>query len=91
MIKKELFLHKDLVRAQREMDCLEDLATELEMHIGQYNLATAELTVEDIQASLRELKQMKLAKRQSDELRKLVHDLREKNIKAEVIKCYSMV
>lgn len=91
MMKAELFLQKDVVKAQREMDCLEDLVIELQMYISQCNLSTAQLTLEDIEASLRELKQMKEAKRKSDELRKLAHDLREKNIEVEVIKCYSMV
>lgn len=79
----------DAEKAKELLDSVEKSIEEIKAFISGGHWAAADITTETLHKATTELCLLAHAKREHDRLQNLARKLQQKNIAAEVIKCYS--
>ncbi|OMC83333.1 hypothetical protein [Viridibacillus sp. FSL H8-0123] len=84
-MKKENFRAQDQLATQREHDCISDLQLEIRLHIERGNYAAAELCMEDMIVSMKEIRKYRKAKKAHDKMVGMAQMMTERGMKSELI------
>ncbi|WP_312754060.1 hypothetical protein [Rummeliibacillus suwonensis] len=79
------FRPQDWNKAERELNGIDALKRELELHLNHSNFAAAELTAGDIILSLKRIRKLRQAKEEHDRLSELSERLVKSGISVEVV------
>ncbi|MGR6899582.1 hypothetical protein [Rummeliibacillus sp. BSL5] len=82
------FRPRDLEKAKKEHDCIDTLQKQLSIHIERGNYAMAQICMDDINKSLKELCKMRHTKREHDRLVKVAKTMNQRGIKSKVVARY---
>ncbi|QOV10911.1 hypothetical protein [Viridibacillus arvi] len=81
----ENFRAQDKANAQKEHDCIKDLQLEIRLHLERGNYAAAELCMEDMIVSMKEIRKYRKAKRAHDKMFGVAQMLSSRGMNAELI------
>ncbi|MGE7922343.1 hypothetical protein ACQKND_04045 [Viridibacillus arvi] len=84
-MKKENFRSQDKTNVQKEHDCINDLQLEIRLHIERGNYAAAELCMEDMIVSMKEIRKYRKTKTEHDKMVGVVQMLSSRGLNAELI------
>ncbi|MGG0666730.1 hypothetical protein ABE042_21880 [Viridibacillus arvi] len=84
-MRKENFRPQDKTNVQKEHDCINDLQLEIRSHIERGNYAAAELCMEDMIVSMKEIRKYRKSKKAHDKMVGVAKMFTERGIKADLI------
>ncbi|MFJ9462121.1 hypothetical protein [Viridibacillus arvi] len=84
-MKKDNFRPQDKTNVQKEHDCINDLQLEIRLHIERGNYAAAELSMEDMIVSMKEIRMYRKAKKAHDIMVGVAKMFSERGIKTELV------
>lgn len=84
-MRKENFRPQEKTNVQKEHDCINDLQLEIRLHIERGNYAAAELCMEDMIVSMKEIRKYRKAKRAHDKMVGVAQILSSRGMNAELI------
>ena len=82
------FRPRDLEKAKKEHDCIDTLQKQLAIHIERGNYAAAQICMDDMDKSLKELCKMRHKKREHDRLEETAKMMVQQGINLKVVARY---